>query len=161
MYDLKLRSTAPTRSPNRKQFVSKILPQLAGLQELAREKEIMSGSDVSVTNSEETGREKVKDGSRESDERKEAIKRLKTSKILRLLIVDFLCIFVFSYFYYFLSHFFLPLFFSSSSFFLLLPLLFIIISNSSSIFTIIIIIIIITVILLSLFPVFAGFFFSW
>lgn len=78
MYDLKLRSTAPTRSPNRKQFVSKILPQLAGLQELAREKEIMSGSDVSVTNSEETGREKVKDGSRESDERKEAIKRLKT-----------------------------------------------------------------------------------
>ena len=125
MYDLKLRSAAPTRSPNRKQFVSKILPQLAGLQELAREKEIMSGSDVSVTNSEETGREKVKDGSRESDERKEAIKRLKTSKILRLLIVDFLCIFVFSYFYYFLSHFFLPLFFffflffssSSSSFY--------------------------------------------
>ena len=96
MYDLKLRSTAPTRSPNRKQFVSKILPQLAGLQELAREKEIMSGSDVSVTNSEETGREKVKDGSRESDERKEAIKRLKTSKILRLWIVGFPCIFVFS-----------------------------------------------------------------
>ncbi|PFX25214.1 Proteasome activator complex subunit 4B [Stylophora pistillata] len=78
MYDLKLRSTVPTRSPNRKQFFSKILPQLAGLQELAREKEIMSGSDVSVTNSEETGKEKVKDGSLESAERKEAIKRLKT-----------------------------------------------------------------------------------
>lgn len=152
MYDLKLRSTAPTRSPNRKQFVSKILPQLTGLQELAREKEIISRSDVSVTNSEETGREKVKDGSRESDERKEAIKRLKTSKILRLLIVDFLCIFVFSYCYY--PTFFFLFFSSSSSFF-------IIISNSSSIFTMIIIIIIITVILLSLFPVFAGFLFSW
>ena len=131
MYDLKLRSTAPTRSPNRKQFVSKILPQLAGLQELAREKEIMSGSDVSVTNSEETGRDKVKDGSRESDERKEAIKRLKTSKILRLLIVDFLCIFCIFLFLLFP----LPLF--SSSFFLLLPLFFfffLFFSSSSSSF---------------------------
>ena len=84
MYDLKLRDSTPTRSPNRKQFVSKVLPQLTGLQELAREKEIMSGSDDSVTNSEKIGTEEVKDGSRESDERKEAIKRLKTSENSRL-----------------------------------------------------------------------------
>lgn len=77
MYDLKLPNGMPTRSPNRKQFVSKVLPQLAGLQELAREKE-MGGSDVSVADAE--NKEEVKDGSREGDDRKDAIKRLKTSE---------------------------------------------------------------------------------
>lgn len=79
MYDLKLRNSAPTRSPNRKQFVSKVLPQLAGLQELAREKE-MGGSDVSVANVGVIEKDVVKDESRDSDDRKEAIKRLKTSE---------------------------------------------------------------------------------
>ncbi|KAJ7327828.1 Proteasome activator complex subunit 4 [Desmophyllum pertusum] len=77
MYDLKLRNSTPTRSPHRKQFVTKVLPQLAGLQELAREKE-MGGSDVSAANAEDIEKEEVKDGSCESDDRKEAIKRLKT-----------------------------------------------------------------------------------
>ncbi|KAJ7327817.1 Proteasome activator complex subunit 4 [Desmophyllum pertusum] len=77
MYDLKLRNSTPTRSPHRKQFVAKVLPQLAGLQELAREKE-MGGSDVSAANAEDIEKEEVKDGSCESDDRKEAIKRLKT-----------------------------------------------------------------------------------
>lgn len=80
MYDLNLPNCTQTRSPNRKEFVSKVLPQLTGLQELAREKEIMGGSDVSTENEERLDKEEVKDGSRESDERKEAIKRLKTSK---------------------------------------------------------------------------------
>ena len=79
MYDLKLRNNMPTSSPNRKQFVSKVLPQLAGLQELAREKE-MGGSDVSVANAEDTEKDVIKDESRDSDDRKEAIKRLKTSE---------------------------------------------------------------------------------
>ena len=80
MYDLNLPNCTQTQSPNRKEFVSKVLPQLTGLQELAREKEIMGGSDVSTENAERFDKEEVKDGSRESDERKEAIKRLKTSK---------------------------------------------------------------------------------
>lgn len=80
MYDLNLPNCTQTQSPNRKEFVSKVLPQLTGLQELAREKEIMGGSDVSTENEERFDKEEVKDGSRESDERKEAIKRLKTSK---------------------------------------------------------------------------------
>ena len=79
MYDLKLRNSAPTCSPNRKQFVSKVLPQLTGLQELAREKE-MGGSDVSVANVGVIEKDVVKDKSRDSDDRKEAIKRLKTSE---------------------------------------------------------------------------------
>ena len=79
MYDLKLRNSTPTLSPNRKQFVSKVLPQLAGLQELAREKE-MGGSDVSVANAGDIEKGLVKDESRDSDDRKEAIKRLKTSE---------------------------------------------------------------------------------
>lgn len=79
MYDLKLRNGTPTLSPNRKQFVSKVLPQLAGLQELAREKE-MGGSDVSVENAGDIEKDVVKDESRDSDDRKEAIKRLKTSE---------------------------------------------------------------------------------
>ena len=83
MYDLKLRNSTPTRSPNRKQFVGKVLPQLAGLQELAREKE-MGGSDVIVENAGDIEKDVVKDGSRDSDDRKEAIKRLKTSKYLLL-----------------------------------------------------------------------------
>lgn len=83
MYDLKLRNSMPTRSPNRKQFVSKVLPQLTGLQELAREKE-MSGADGSVAKVEVVEKEQEKDGSRESDDRKEAIKRLKTSEYLQL-----------------------------------------------------------------------------
>ncbi|CAH3144364.1 unnamed protein product [Porites evermanni] len=78
MYDLNLPNCTQTQSPNRKEFVSKVLPQLTGLQELAREKEIMGRSDVSTENEERLDREEVKDGSRESDERKEAIKRLKT-----------------------------------------------------------------------------------
>lgn len=80
MYDLNLPNCTQTQSPNRKEFVSKVLPQLTGLQELAREKEIMGGMDVSTENEERLDKEEVKDGSRESDERKEAIKRLKTSK---------------------------------------------------------------------------------
>ena len=80
MYDLNLPNCTQTKSPNRKEFVSKVLPQLTGLQELAREKEIMGGRDVSTENEERLNKEEVKDGSRESDERKEAIKRLKTSK---------------------------------------------------------------------------------
>ena len=83
MYDLKLRNSAPTRSPNRKQFVSKVLPKLAGLQELAREKE-MGGSDVSVANAGAIEKDLVKDESRDSDDRKEAIKRLKTSEYFHL-----------------------------------------------------------------------------
>lgn len=79
MYDLKLRNSTPTRSPNRKQFVSKVLPKLAGLQELAREKE-MGGSDLSVANAGDIEEDLVKDESRDSDDRKEAIKRLKTSE---------------------------------------------------------------------------------
>lgn len=79
MYDLKLPNSTPTRSPNRKEFVYKVLPQLTGLQELAREKE-MGGSDVSVVNAVDVEKEEVKDGSSESDDRKEAIKRLKTSE---------------------------------------------------------------------------------
>ena len=83
MYDLKLRNSAPTRSPNRKQFVSKVLPKLAGLQELAREKE-MGGSGVSVANTGDIEKDLVKDESRDSDDRKEAIKRLKTSEYFHL-----------------------------------------------------------------------------
>lgn len=83
MYDLKLRNSTPTLSPNRKQFVSKVLPQLAGLQELAREKE-MGGSDVSVENAGDIEKDVVKDESRDSDDRKEAIKRLKTSECFQL-----------------------------------------------------------------------------
>ena len=83
MYDLKLRNNAPTRSPNRKQFVSKVLPQLTGLQELAREKE-MGGNDVSVANAEDIVKDLVKDESRDNDDRKEAIKRLKTSEYFHL-----------------------------------------------------------------------------
>ena len=79
MYDLKLRNSTPTRSPNRKQFVSKVLPKLTGLQELAREKE-MGGSDVIVANAGDIEKDLVKDESRDSDDRKEAIKRLKTSE---------------------------------------------------------------------------------
>lgn len=79
MYDLKLPNSRQTLSPNRKAFVSKVLPQLTGLQELAREKE-MGGSDVSAASAEEKEvKEETKDGSCESDDRKEAIKRLKTS----------------------------------------------------------------------------------
>lgn len=79
MYDLKLPNSRQTLSPNRKAFVSKVLPQLTGLQELAREKE-MGGSDVSTASAEEKEvKEETKDGSCESDDRKEAIKRLKTS----------------------------------------------------------------------------------
>ena len=84
MYDLKLPNSTPTSSPNRKQFVSKVLPQLAGLQELAREKEIMSGRDVCASNAVVIEKEEVKDGSRDNDERKEAIKRLKTSEYFQL-----------------------------------------------------------------------------
>ena len=80
MYDLKLPNSTQTRSPNRKDFVSKILPQLAGLQELAQEKE-MGRSDVTAINAEGVEKEEANDGSRESDERKEAIKRLKTSEL--------------------------------------------------------------------------------
>lgn len=83
MYDLKLRNSTPTRSPNRKQFVSKVLPKLAGLQELAREKE-MGGSDLSVANAGDIEEDLVKDESRDSDDRKEAIKRLKTSEYFHL-----------------------------------------------------------------------------
>lgn len=78
MYDLKLPNSTRTLSPNRKEFVSEVLPQLAGLQELARERE-MGGSDVSAANAEVVEKEETNDGSRESDDRKEAIKRLKTS----------------------------------------------------------------------------------
>ena len=83
MYDLKLRNSAPTRSPNRKQFVSKVLPKLAGLQELAREKE-MGGNVVSVANTGDIEKDLLKDESRDSDDRKEAIKRLKTSEFFCL-----------------------------------------------------------------------------
>lgn len=79
MYDLKLPNIRQTVSPRRKEFVTKVLPQLAGLQELAREKEIMGGSDVSAASAEGVEKEEVKDGLCESDDRKEAIKRLKTS----------------------------------------------------------------------------------
>ena len=78
MYDLKLPNSTQTLSPNRKEFVSEILPQLTGLQELAREKE-MGGSDISATNVDDAEKEETNDGSRESDDRKEATKRLKTS----------------------------------------------------------------------------------
>ena len=77
MLDLKLPNGTRTLSPNRKEFVGKVLPQLTGLQELAREKE-MGSSDVTAVNAENVQDEK-NEKSREDDERKEAIKRLKTS----------------------------------------------------------------------------------
>ena len=78
MYDLKLPNGTQTLSPNRKEFVGKILPQLAGLQELAREKE-MGRSDSVSPNTEIVADEETNERSQKDDERKEAIKRLKTS----------------------------------------------------------------------------------
>lgn len=79
MYDLKLPNSTPTQSPNRKDFVSKVLPQLAGLQELAQERE-MGRNHASAACDEVAEKEEANDGSRERDDRKEAIKRLKTSE---------------------------------------------------------------------------------
>ena len=81
MYDLDLPSSTQTRSPKRKQFVNKVLPQLAGLQELAREKERLTASNTTEAVLKDIEMAEVKDGSVESDERKESIKRLKTGKI--------------------------------------------------------------------------------
>ena len=81
MLDLKLPNSTQTLSPNRKEFVGKVLPQLTGLQELAREKEI-GRSDVTAVNTENVQDEEKNERSREDDERKEAIKRLKTSASL-------------------------------------------------------------------------------
>ena len=57
MLDLKLPNGTRTLSPNRKEFVGKVLPQLNGLQELAREKE-MGSSDVTAVNTENVQDEK-------------------------------------------------------------------------------------------------------
>ena len=78
MLDLKLPNGTQTLSPKRKEFVGKVLPQLTGLQELAREKE-MGSSDVTAVKTENVPDEEQNERSREDDERKEAIKRLKTS----------------------------------------------------------------------------------
>lgn len=78
MLDLKLPNGTQTLSPKRKEFVGKVLPQLNGLQELAREKE-MGSSDVTAVKTENVPDEEQNERSREDDERKEAIKRLKTS----------------------------------------------------------------------------------
>ncbi|XP_068688324.1 proteasome activator complex subunit 4-like isoform X1 [Montipora foliosa] len=77
MYDLKLPNGTQTLSPNRNEFVGKILPQLAGLQELAREKE-MGRSDAISPNIEIAADGETNERSQKDDERKEAIKRLKT-----------------------------------------------------------------------------------
>ncbi|XP_044171551.1 proteasome activator complex subunit 4-like [Acropora millepora] len=77
MLDLKLPNGTQTLSPKRKEFVGKVLPQLTGLQELAREKE-MGSSDVTAVKTENVPDEEQNERSREDDERKEAIKRLKT-----------------------------------------------------------------------------------
>ena len=78
MYDLKLPNGTQTLSPKRKDFVGKVLPQLAGLQELAREKEMGVNNAIAV-DTEIVLNEEAKEISQEDDERKEAIKRLKTS----------------------------------------------------------------------------------
>ena len=74
MFDLQLPNSLPASSPRVKEFVQRILPQLSGLQELAREKEVAAGA--AIQHEDETN-----DCSEaESDGRKEAIKRLKTSR---------------------------------------------------------------------------------